>query len=43
VQEKMVPKPKLLKSIPFHAQRLNCRASVCELENHVGEEGLNSN
>ncbi len=41
--EKVVPKRKLPKSIPLHAQGLNCGTCVYELENHVGEEGLNSN
>ncbi len=40
MQEKMVPKHELSKSIPLHAQELNCRIDVCELEDHVGEEGL---
>ncbi len=43
MQKKMVPKRKLPKSIPFHAQRLNYKANVCELEDHVGEKGLNLN
>jgi hypothetical protein len=30
-------------NIPLHAQKLNCRTCVCELENHVGKKGLNSN
>jgi len=42
VQEKMVPKHELLESIPLHAQRLNCGISICELEDHVGENKLNS-
>jgi hypothetical protein len=43
VWEKMVPKHELPKSIPLHSQRLNYRARVCELEDHVGEKGLSSN
>jgi len=39
----MVPKCKLPESIPLHAQGLNCGVGVCELEDHVGEEELNSN
>jgi hypothetical protein len=41
VQEKMVPKHKLFKSIPLHVQKLNCGVSVYELEDHVGEKTLN--
>jgi hypothetical protein len=33
-----VPKHKLSESIPLHGQGLNCRANVCELEDHVGEK-----
>jgi len=40
---KMVPKHKLLKSIPLHGQGLNYRANVYELENHVGEKGWSLN
>jgi hypothetical protein len=43
VWEKMVPKRELPESIPLHAQGLNCGASVCELEDHVGEKGLSLN
>jgi len=43
VWEKMVPKPKMFKSIPLHTQRLNYGISVCELEDHVGGNKLNSN
>jgi len=39
VQEKMVLKHKLPKSISLHAQRSNCGANVCELEEDVGEKG----
>ncbi len=38
-----MPKRELPKSISLHAQGLNCRANVCELEDHVGEKGLNLN
>jgi len=38
VQEKMVPKHELTKSIPLHNQGLNCEANICELEDHVGEK-----
>jgi hypothetical protein len=37
----MVPKRKLLKSIPLHVPKLNCGVSVYELKNHVGEKTLN--
>jgi hypothetical protein len=37
VWEKMVPKCKLPKSIPLHAQGLNYKANVYELKDHVGE------
>jgi hypothetical protein len=40
VLEKMVPKCELPKSIPLHAQGLNCETNFCELEDHVGEKGL---
>jgi len=40
---KMVPKRELRESIPLHIQGLNYGTSVCELEDHVGEKGLNSN
>jgi hypothetical protein len=43
VREKMVPQRELLKSIPMYNQGLNYGASVCELEDHVGEKGLRSN
>jgi hypothetical protein len=36
----MVPKQKLFKNIPLHAQGLNCKTCICELEYHVGEKGL---
>jgi hypothetical protein len=39
----MVPKHKLPENIPLHDQRLNCKTCICELEDHVGEKGLNSN
>jgi hypothetical protein len=39
----MVPKHKLLENIPLHDQGLNCGTGICELEDHVGEKGLNSN
>ncbi len=39
----MVPKRELLKSIPMHNQGLKYEASVCELEDHVGEKGMHSN
>jgi hypothetical protein len=42
-REKMVPKCELLESIPLHAQGLNYGISVCVLEDHVGEKGLNLN
>jgi hypothetical protein len=43
VQEKMVPRYKLPKSINLHGQRLNYESNVCELEDHVGEKGWSSN
>jgi hypothetical protein len=43
VWEKMVPKCELLESIPLHAQGPNYIVDICELEDHVGEKGLNSN
>jgi hypothetical protein len=43
VQEKMVPKCELPENIPLHTQGVNCKASICELENHVGEKILNLN
>jgi hypothetical protein len=43
VKEKMVSKYELLESIPLHAQKLNYEINIYELEDHVGEEGLNSN
>lgn len=39
----MVPKCKLLESIPLHVQELNCGNDVYELENYVKEEALSSN
>ncbi len=39
MQEKMVPKCKLPKSITLHAQRLNYEIGVYELKDHVGEKG----
>jgi hypothetical protein len=39
----MVPNHELLKSIPLQGQGLNFKANVCELEDHVGEKGWNSN
>jgi hypothetical protein len=39
----MVPKCELPKNIPLHDERLNYRIDVCELEDHVGEKGLNLN
>jgi hypothetical protein len=41
--EKMVPKHELLDSILLHAQGLKYEVNICELEDHVGEKGLNSN
>jgi hypothetical protein len=38
VQEKMVLKRKLLKSIPLHIQEFFFREDIYELEDHVGEE-----
>jgi hypothetical protein len=43
VWKKIVPKRELLKSIPPHTQGLNCKACICELEDHDGEKGLNLN
>jgi len=43
MQEKMVPKRKLPKSIPLHDQGLNYGVSVCELEDLVWGKGLSSN
>ncbi len=43
VWENMVPKHKLLESIPQHEQGLNYGASIYELDDHVGENGLNLN
>jgi hypothetical protein len=37
----MVPKRKLLESIPLHVRKLNCRGNVYEVEYHVGEKALN--
>jgi hypothetical protein len=34
-----VPKCKLPKSIPLHAQRINCRTNACELEEDAGGKG----
>ncbi len=39
----MVPKRKLPQSILLHEERLNYEADVYELEDHVGEKGLNLN
>jgi hypothetical protein len=39
----MVPKCELPESIPLHYQRLNFGVGICELEDHVGQKGLNSN
>ncbi len=39
--KKMVPKHKLPKNIPLHPRKLNCGTYICELEDHVGEKGLN--
>jgi hypothetical protein len=38
----MVQEHKLFKSIPLHVQGLNYREGVYELEDHVGEEAVNS-
>jgi hypothetical protein len=43
VWETVVPKRELFESIPLHSQGLNCGTWVCELEDHVGEKGWNSN
>ncbi len=43
VQEIMVLKYELFKSILIHVQGLNYGESIYELEDHVGEETLNSN
>jgi hypothetical protein len=43
VWEKMVPKRELPKSIPLRTQGLNCKVNICELEDRVGEKGLNLN
>jgi hypothetical protein len=40
VQEKILPKYELPKSIPLHVQELNYGINICELEDHVEEEGL---
>ncbi len=42
MQEKMVPKG-MLKNIFLHIQKLYCGEGVYELEDHVGQETLNSN
>jgi hypothetical protein len=39
----MVPKRELPESVPLHVQGLNYEANVNELEDHVGEKGLNLN
>ncbi len=36
-------KHKVLKSIHLHGQKLNCGANICELEDHVQEEGWSLN
>jgi len=36
-----VPKCELFENIPLHAQKLNYRINICELEDHVGEKRLN--
>jgi len=36
-------KMRVAQEYSLHVEGLNCAASVCELEDHVGEEGLNSN
>ncbi len=41
--ENMVPKHELFESIPLHEQGLNYEADVCELDDHVKENGLNLN
>jgi hypothetical protein len=38
-----VPKHKMFESIPMHDQGLNYRKNICELEDHVGENGLSLN
>jgi len=43
VWEKLVPKHKLFKNTHLHDQGLKCRGSICKLEDHVGEKGLNLN
>ncbi len=43
MRKKMVPKRELPKSILLHGQGLNYGTNVCELEDHVGEKGWNSN
>jgi hypothetical protein len=43
VQEKMVLKRELLKSIPLHIQEQNFGEDIYELEDHVWEEVLSSN
>ncbi len=40
MQGKMVPKHKLLKSIPLHVQESNYKEGVYELEDNFGEETL---
>ncbi len=42
VQEKMVLKRELLKSILLHIQEFFFREGIYELEDHVGEEVLHS-
>ncbi len=43
MQEKMVPKRKMSESISLRAQGQNYKANIYELEDHVGENGLNLN
>jgi len=38
-----MPKHELPKNIPLHIQRLNYGTNGCELEDPVGEKGLNLN
>jgi hypothetical protein len=39
----MVPKCELPEIFPLHAQGLNYKTNICELEDHIGEKGLISN
>jgi hypothetical protein len=39
----MVLKCMLFKNILLHVQGLNCREGIYKLEDHVGQEALNSN